>query len=83
MHDRFETFGHLAHAIAMLEWDQFVMMPPGAERAHTDASATLKQLAHGCVAAAEIGDLVDAARAEDLDPWQAANVRERVLPRIR
>ena len=63
--DRLTTIGHLEQALAMLEWDQFVMMPPGAARVRADASATLVQMAHGCVAAPERGNLVEAARAED------------------
>ena len=74
LHERFERVGHLGHALAMLAWDEAAIMPAGGGRARADALATLRGMAHELTAAAETGDLIESASAEDLDAWQAANV---------
>lgn len=76
LHGRFKIIGCLEHGRAILEWDRYVMMPTGAAEASADALETIEREIHGRVAAPEIPDLVEAARAEDLDPWQEANLRE-------
>jgi carboxypeptidase Taq len=62
----------------MLQWDHQVMMPPGGNAIRAEQMATLRQIAHELLTSAETGELLDQAeeaRAE-LDPWQAANLRE-------
>ena len=65
-------------ALAILDWDQPVMMPPGGNRARGEQMATLRQIAHELLIIAETGELL--ARAEqdaaELEPWQVANLRE-------
>ena len=74
LHERFRRAGDLRHALAMLAWDEAAIMPAGGGRARADALATLRGMAHELTAAPEVGELVAAAGAEDLDAWQAANV---------
>ena len=75
LHDHFARIGHLEHAEAMLAWDEAALMPAGAGASRTEALAALRGTIHDAAAAPELGDLLAAAAAEDLDPWRAANVR--------
>src|SRR5688500_2745840 len=75
---RFKRGSDLWGALAMLQWDHQVMMPPGGNAARAEQMATLRQLAHELLTAAATGDLLEEAEAEaaGLDSWQAANLRE-------
>jgi carboxypeptidase Taq len=75
---RFARMSHVGGALAMLQWDQQVMMPPGGNGARGEQMATLRQIAHELLTSAETGDLLDEAEqdAAQLGPWQAANLRE-------
>src|SRR5579863_4056607 len=75
---RFGRLGAVEEAIAVLHWDAAAMMPPGGAAGRAEQLATLRVIAHQSLATPEIGDLVDAAQAEDnsLDQWQRANLRE-------
>jgi carboxypeptidase Taq len=75
---RFKRGSDLWGALAMLQWDHQVMMPPGGNAARAEQMATLRQLAHELLTAAETGDLLEEAEADavGLDPWQSANLRE-------
>ena len=85
LHSRAKRIGDIGHAVAMLSWDEAVIMPNGGGTARAEALATLKDAAREILAAPETGDLLDAAADDELDPWQAANVallrrqRERAL----
>jgi carboxypeptidase Taq len=76
LESRFRDIGHLDHAIAMLSWDEAVMMPTGGGAARADALAALAALRHERLVAADMADLFAAAREASLSPWQAANLRE-------
>jgi carboxypeptidase Taq len=75
---RFARMSHLGGALSILQWDHQVMMPPGASPGRAEQMATLRQLAHELLTAAETGDLLEQAEqdAAGLQPWQAANLRE-------
>jgi carboxypeptidase Taq len=75
---RFARMSHVGGALAMLQWDQQVMMPPGGNGVRAEQMATLRQIAHELLTSAETGDLLDEAEqdAAQLGPWQAANLRE-------
>ena len=81
---RFRRLGALDEAIGVLNWDAAAMMPPGGASARAEQLATLRLLAHQQLTAAELGDLLDEAAAEDgaLDPWQRANLREMRRRRV-
>ena len=72
----FERIGHLEHAIAMLEWDLHTVMPSGSRADRADALATISETAHDLVSAPDLGDLIESARAGDLDHWQSRNLDE-------
>ena len=74
LHERFRRIGDLNHALAMLSWDEAVMMPADSGSVRGEALATLTGMVHELTAAPETGELVDAAEQEDLGPWQAMNV---------
>ena len=75
---RFARMSHVGGALAMLQWDQQVMMPPGGNGVRGEQMATLRQMAHELLTSAETGELLDRAEqdAAALGPWQAANLRE-------
>lgn len=74
LQERFARIGTLEHAQAMLAWDEAALMPAGGGAARAGALATLRTMIHEATAAPAVGDELAAAAAEDLDPWQAANV---------
>jgi carboxypeptidase Taq len=75
---RFARMSHIGGALAVLQWDQQVMMPPGGNGVRAEQMATLRQIMHELLTSAETGDLLDMAEqdAAELAPWQAANLRE-------
>ncbi len=74
--DRCREISQLDHAIAMLSWDEAVMMPRGGGSARADAMAALAKLEHRLVTSPDTEALLDAAKTETLDEWQSANVRQ-------
>ncbi len=52
------------HALAVISWDQMVMMPSGGAEARGAASETLAKIGHDKITAAEVGQLT-----ERLMPW--------------
>lgn len=71
---------HLLHAEAILGWDEAAMMPEGGGEARAAALSTLRGLIHAESTSPRLGELFEAAEAEDragrLDTWQSANLRE-------
>lgn len=84
----FRRIGHLDHAVAMLEWDEAVMMPPAAGSDRADAVATLYGIRHQQYTHPQMGAWFETAhqeaRAGNLSEEQQANLREmhRVWQRI-
>ncbi|MCB9943298.1 MAG: carboxypeptidase M32 [Geminicoccaceae bacterium] len=76
LRERFRRISGLSGASAILGWDQSVMMPKGASAVRGEQLAVLSGMIHELVAAAETGDLIERAREEELDGWEAANLRE-------
>jgi len=67
----------IEHALAMLNWDEAVMMPPGGGAERGEALAALAGISHRALTADEVGELLNAADASS-DPfcrWQRANLR--------
>jgi carboxypeptidase Taq len=75
---RFKQLADIRGALAILNWDQQAMMPPGGNDVRAEQMATLQQIAHERLASAETGAWLDQAEEErdGLDAWQAANLRE-------
>lgn len=68
----------LGDAAGILGWDAQTFMPTGSAEGRAEQLATLRGLGHELLVAPSTADLLDAAEARgaDLDPWQAANLRE-------
>jgi len=67
----------LNHALALLGWDQEVIMPPAGARARAHSRAALAEVIHAKLGDPELGALLaDLAPREDLAPAERANVRE-------
>lgn len=70
--------GAIRDALAVLRWDQAVMMPAGGAAARAEQMATLGVILHEHVTAPGRADLIADAEADGgaLDVWQRANLRE-------
>ncbi|MEJ2043348.1 MAG: carboxypeptidase M32 [Reinekea sp.] len=66
----------LEHALAILGWDQQVMMPAKSNDARGRAMAELQVLATEIIQAPELEEQFINAEQESLAPWQQANLRE-------
>jgi carboxypeptidase Taq len=75
---RFHRHSVLQGAMAVLNWDSAVMMPPGGASARSDQLAELALVCHRILTAPEIAELLSIAEAEagGLDAWQSANLKE-------
>jgi carboxypeptidase Taq len=77
LENRFRRLSAIGDAIAVLHWDWSSMMPPGGAEGRAGQLAELAAVRHGLLTALEVGDLIEAARAEGgLDQWQSANLGE-------
>ncbi len=66
----------LGDAMGILDWDREVMMPDGASAGRAVQMATMAKVIHELETDPVWGELLSTAQGEDLDQWQAANVRE-------
>jgi carboxypeptidase Taq len=66
----------LEHAQAMLGVDEAVMMPAGGGEKRAEAMSVLAGMVHELATAPQVGDWLDSAEAEALDPMQMAAVAE-------
>ena len=80
LEQRFQRLGHLQQAVAILQWDEAVMMPPASGAKRADTMATLQVMLHEQLTDARLPELLSAAEQEatagSLDAVQRANVRE-------
>lgn len=77
LEDRFRKMDAVSGAQSILHWDMASMMPPGGADSRAEQLATLATISHGMITDHAMGDLLDAAEADQhLDLWQQANVRE-------
>lgn len=66
----------LRSVLALLGWDEHVMMPPKGAESRARAGSTLRSIYHARVADPALGDLVDELGSDDsLDEVRAASVR--------
>lgn len=68
----------LRDAASVLSWDTAAMMPEGGADARGEQTAALQVVLHESITRPEIAGLLDEAEglADQLDPWQRANLRE-------
>ncbi len=72
---RFKRIADLGGAAAVLHWDQAAMMPKGGNAARGEQLAALGGVMHEILTAEATAELMEAARAEPLDVWQASNLK--------
>lgn len=76
LREKFRVIHNLNHASQYLSWDEAVMMPKGGGSARADSLATLRLLVHEMITGTEMGELIEAAKAEDpSDEWDISNLR--------
>ncbi|VEA66063.1 Thermostable carboxypeptidase 1 [Serratia plymuthica] len=73
MFTRLSRFGHLS---AIAGWDMQTMMPPGGNKARSEALAELSVLQHQILTAEKTGHLFERAQQETLDGFDQANLLE-------
>ena len=89
LEQHFRRLGHMQHAVAILGWDEAVMMPPASGAARADSLATLQVMMHEQLTDARLSDWLAQAEQEaaagTLSAFQRANLREtaRVVRRAR
>lgn len=71
---RYRVQTHLAHAAAILSWDEATMMPVGGGAARGEAMATLAELRHERATDPALPELIAQAEGEPLDDWQRRNL---------
>ncbi|PWR21478.1 carboxypeptidase M32 [Zavarzinia aquatilis] len=76
LEDRFRRLSAVQGALAVLHWDSAAVMPAGGAETRGEQIATLTVIAHDMLTAPEMADLMDMAAADELEPWQAANLAE-------
>lgn len=78
LEQRFARLAAVEDAVGILSWDRETTMPLGASDGRAEQIATLDVVAHEMLTAPEVGDWIAAASAaaNDLDPWQTANLAE-------
>ena len=75
LEQRLKRLADLGGAAAVLNWDQAAMMPKGGNAARGEQLAALGGIAHEILTATETAELLEQAKAEPLDAWQAANLK--------
>ncbi|MEM8687111.1 MAG: carboxypeptidase M32 [Pseudomonadota bacterium] len=74
---RHKRMSAIGGALAILGWDQSVIMPEGASQSRAEQVSALALIIHEMQTAPDMGDLISAAENNGgLDEWQRANVRE-------
>ena len=73
---RYARLSHVGGARAVLSWDHQTMMPAGGADARAEQLATLGVIEHEMSTDPALGELLERAEGEPLDPWQRANLRE-------
>jgi len=74
--ERYRRISAISGAQGVLGWDQQVMMPDEGTPARSKQLSALSGVSHDLLTDDEFGDLLDDLEAADLDPEQAAVVRE-------
>lgn len=76
LEEHYKKIGNLRHLQSIGSWDESAMMPAGGGDARSDAMSTLGIVIHELVTDTKVAELIAAAKAEPLDAWQSANLRE-------
>lgn len=76
LEERFGKIAAVGQAAAILHWDAAVMLPEGASEGRGEQLAALESVTHDWLTDARVGEWLEAAKAEKLDGWKVANLRE-------
>ena len=76
LEEHFREIANFEHASGILNWDNAAMMPSGSADVRASAMASLSLHIHTLSTNSCIPEWVEKAKSENLDQWQAANVRE-------
>lgn len=74
--NRFAQISAIEGASSMLSWDAETFMPKGSAAVRGEQLAALAAVAHEKYTAPDLGDLIAQAKEEQLDGWDAANLKE-------
>ena len=74
--DRYERVSNLNYASMYLNWDQQVTMPEAGAAGRARQMSALSETTHELLTDEAVGDWLAALEEADLDPGEAANVRE-------
>ncbi|MEM1138655.1 MAG: carboxypeptidase M32 [Pseudomonadota bacterium] len=66
----------LRHGLNLIGWDQAVHMRAASGPVRAELQARIETIRHRIIGSEEVGQLINAAGAASLSPWQAANLRE-------
>ncbi len=72
----YRTISHLENILGLMHWDMATMMPRGSAKSRSSEATTLKSICHELKTKPKLADWIEAAKAESLDQWQTANLRE-------
>lgn len=77
LQSRFQQISRLENALAILGWDEAVMMPPGSGDSRNQTLAELSGLVQNLTISPEVGEwIADAESRKDLSAGEQANLRE-------
>lgn len=76
LHRLFTRLSRFDHLSAISGWDMQTMMPPGGNKARSEALAELSVLRHQILTDRNTGELLDRAQQETLEEIDRANLRE-------
>lgn len=72
----FQRLSRFSHLSAIASWDMFTMMPPGGSKVRGEALAELSVLEHQLLTDPKVATWIAAAKQEDLNDVEQANLRE-------
>ncbi|MDT0637676.1 carboxypeptidase M32 [Citrobacter werkmanii] len=72
----FQRLSRFSHLSAIASWDMFTMMPPSGSKARGEALAELSVLEHQLLTDPKVATWIAAAKQEDLNDVEQANLRE-------
>ncbi len=74
--NRFAQISAIEGAASMLSWDAETFMPKGSAEVRGEQLSALASVAHEKYTAPDLGDLIAQAKEENLEGWDAANIKE-------
>jgi carboxypeptidase Taq len=79
LEDIFKRVRDLEDVVRLLEWDLAILMPVKSLKYRSNQIIVLKELIHSILIDSALGDLISAAKVEELTPKQKARLHEMYL----